>query len=123
MLRKTLSYILILLILSSGFTRFYFYVGYELNKNYIATVLCENINKPELKCNGKCYLSKKIKQAEKEDQKPEQTASKTMLSQNYIFTNFHFKSYLRQIATIYPAGINIYLSKISKSVFHPPQAV
>lgn len=123
MLRRTLSYILILLILSSGFTRFYFYVGYELNKNYIATVLCENINKPELKCDGKCYLSKKIKQAEKEDQKSEQTASKTMLSQNFIFTNFHFKSYLRQIATIYPAGINIYLSKISKSVFHPPQAV
>lgn len=123
MLRRTLSYMLILLILSSGFTRFYFYVGYELNKNYIATVLCENINKPELKCNGKCYLSKKIKQAEKEDQKSEQTASKTMLSQNFIFTNFHFKSYLRQIATIYPAGINIYLSKISKSVFHPPQAV
>ena len=123
MLRKTLSYILILLILSSGFTRFYFYVGYELNKNYIATVLCENINKPELKCDGKCYLSKKIKQAEKEDQKPGQTASKTMLSPNFIFTNFHFKSYLRQIATIYPAGINIYLSKISKSVFHPPQAV
>lgn len=123
MLRRTLSYMLILLILSSGFTRFYFYVGYELNKNYIATVLCENINKPELKCNGKCYLSKKIKQAEKEDQKPGQTASKTMLSQNFIFTDFHFKSYLRQIATIYPAGINIYLSKTSKSVFHPPQAV
>lgn len=33
------------------------------NRNYIATNLCENRARPELKCDGKCYLRKKIRQS------------------------------------------------------------
>jgi len=36
---------------------------YNLNRDYIASVLCENRDKPELACNGKCYLNKKIKES------------------------------------------------------------
>ena len=32
-------------------------IEYNLNKEYIVSVLCENRNKPELACNGKCYLN------------------------------------------------------------------
>lgn len=122
MLQKALSYLLILLTLSSGFTRFYFYVGYELNKNYIATVLCENKAKPELNCNGKCYLMKKIKQAEKTDQKPAQTTSKRFLSDNFLSTVFRFKFYIRQTAVYFPAASIHHFSLNDSSVFHPPQA-
>ena len=38
-------------------------IEYNYNKEYIASVLCENRDKPELACNGKCYLNKKIKQS------------------------------------------------------------
>lgn len=38
---------------------------YNLNKEYIASVLCENRDKPQLACNGKCYLDKKIKESKK----------------------------------------------------------
>lgn len=42
---------------------------YQVNKDYIARVLCENRNKPELHCDGKCYLAKKLKaQQDKHDQ-------------------------------------------------------
>ena len=34
---------------------------YHANFNYIATVLCENKDKPSLNCNGKCYLKKQLK--------------------------------------------------------------
>jgi hypothetical protein len=37
---------------------------YVLHYNYIATELCENKDKPELDCCGKCYVKKKIATAE-----------------------------------------------------------
>ncbi|GAB4011923.1 hypothetical protein GCM10028808_26770 [Spirosoma migulaei] len=41
---------------------------YQLNKEYIARVLCENRDKPQLHCNGQCYLAKRLKaQQDKQD--------------------------------------------------------
>lgn len=37
------------------------YLDYNLNYQYIKNFLCENKEKPELKCNGKCYLAKALK--------------------------------------------------------------
>lgn len=39
---------------------------YHVNKEYIANVLCENRERPQLACNGKCYLSKKVIENRKE---------------------------------------------------------
>lgn len=36
-------------------------IDYYANYDYIATVLCENKDKPYLECNGKCYLQSQIK--------------------------------------------------------------
>ena len=36
---------------------------YEMNKGYITSNFCINKAKPELKCNGKCYLKKQLKKA------------------------------------------------------------
>ncbi|MFZ4545431.1 MAG: hypothetical protein ACOYOA_15365, partial [Saprospiraceae bacterium] len=41
-------------------------VYYECNKDYIAKNLCENRDRPDLKCHGKCKLMKLM---EKERQK------------------------------------------------------
>lgn len=41
---------------------------YYLNKEYIAQQLCENRNRPEMHCNGKCYLTKQLHTAEKAQQ-------------------------------------------------------
>ena len=35
-------------------------LDYGLNYEYIAEVLCINTDKPELECNGKCYLTQEI---------------------------------------------------------------
>src|ERR1044071_5964326 len=35
-------------------------LDYFLHKKYIATVLCENRNKPQMHCNGKCHLKKQL---------------------------------------------------------------
>lgn len=42
---------------------------YVVNYDYIAQVLCENKDKPQLQCNGKCYLAKQLEKEQKERDK------------------------------------------------------
>ena len=74
MFRGLIAFSLIFMMLTANFSRFFIYAGFELNKNYIASELCENRDKPMMHCNGKCYLMKKLKQAE-EKEKAEQPSS------------------------------------------------
>lgn len=122
MFNKVLAYLLVLLTLSSGYTRLYIYAVYELNKNYITNVLCENKASPQLKCEGKCYLKKKIKQAEKSEQKSGQGTSKQFFSDVFLITDFRFKSYIRQTAAYLPANTRFYFALSANGIFHPPQA-
>jgi len=39
-------------------------IWYAVNIEYVAEELCENKEKPELECNGKCYLSKQLAKTE-----------------------------------------------------------
>ncbi|WP_343611881.1 hypothetical protein [Chryseobacterium oranimense] len=45
-------------------------VEYAVNYNYISTVLCINKSKPELHCNGKCYVSKELAKTNDTDSSP-----------------------------------------------------
>jgi hypothetical protein len=36
------------------------YAEYFLNYDFIAEILCINVEKPELECNGQCYLNDQI---------------------------------------------------------------
>lgn len=55
---------------------------YELRKDYIIKVYCINKNLPELHCDGKCYLAKKIAQSKEKD---ENQAMNAFLS--HLFTS------------------------------------
>lgn len=44
-------------------------VSFYLNQSAIVKEKCENKSKPEMKCNGKCYLAKKLKEADLENEK------------------------------------------------------
>jgi len=46
-------------------------LDYEANKAFIAEFLCINKSKPQLQCQGQCFLKKQLKKAE---QAEEQTA-------------------------------------------------
>ncbi|GGF45557.1 hypothetical protein GCM10011339_37550 [Echinicola rosea] len=45
-------------------------MDYVLNKEYIAENLCINRDKPEMNCDGKCFLAEKLQEAQ--DQKEQQ---------------------------------------------------
>lgn len=69
MLRQALIFLVILSTLTTNCSRFFVFAGFELNRNYISSNICENRDKPWMHCNGKCYFMKKIKQAEDDEKK------------------------------------------------------
>jgi hypothetical protein len=83
---KTKNYIaLLLLVLISVKTLLVpvVYLDFELRKEYIIQNLCENRFKPQMNCNGHCYLAKKLQKvaednATKETQKQGQSIKKIM---------------------------------------------
>lgn len=93
---------------------------YSINIEYIIAELCENKDKPELKCNGKCYLKKKMGEADKAEK---QTAG--------IFKQIEFPVFIPHVhLSIDPEYIlientipelkNLYSHTLSNKIFHPP---
>jgi hypothetical protein len=57
--------ILMLLVLTQSFSKWFIVAGFQANRSYIAANLCENRARPKLKCGGRCQLMKKIAEEEK----------------------------------------------------------
>ena len=102
------------------------YLDFELRKDFIIKNLCENRFKPQLNCNGKCYLAKKLHKiaednATKETQKQGQSMKKIMeevfettplFSCDLMVKNLSKKSiYSYQLA---------HFQSVTFSLFHPP---
>jgi len=65
-LQKNISILLLLLYLTTILRSWIPITYYIIKYDYVAEVLCINQNKPEMNCNGQCYLSKELeKQSEK----------------------------------------------------------
>lgn len=43
---------------------------YLVNKDYVARELCENKARPEMRCNGKCHLAKRLERLEEPSPAP-----------------------------------------------------
>lgn len=56
--------------------------NYIANYEYISQELCENLDKPELECNGKCYLIKQTR-ALQEDQEEKEAVIAEVLNLQY----------------------------------------
>ncbi|HZX59358.1 MAG TPA: hypothetical protein VFE54_11555, partial [Mucilaginibacter sp.] len=69
--KQITAWLLIFSVLTVNYSRLFVYAGFKLNRSYIAANLCENRNKPLMHCNGKCYLMKKLKQAEEKEKSTE----------------------------------------------------
>jgi hypothetical protein len=60
-MRPLLTYLLLVAVLLPSISPWGTIAYYHLNRDYIARVLCENRSRPELHCDGQCYLAKKLK--------------------------------------------------------------
>ncbi|MDB5023747.1 MAG: hypothetical protein JWP78_1502 [Mucilaginibacter sp.] len=113
--------LLIISIICSSFSRFFIYAGFEMNQSYIASKLCENRNKPWLHCNGKCYLMKKVRQAEEKQNASERETQKNLVQEAYCHADNQVKFYTHLIRVIAIALNRIELPERYSAIFRPPQ--
>ncbi|WP_080056377.1 hypothetical protein [Spirosoma aerolatum] len=84
-MRSLLIYTLLLAVLLPSISSWGIIAHYQLNKEYIARVLCENRDKPQMHCDGKCYLAKRLKaQQDKQDKETTERVQHTSLVQLYF---------------------------------------
>lgn len=101
-------------------------IEYYANYDYIATVLCENKDKPYLECNGKCYLEKQINEINHNNHNHKSTVPQINLADypispldQFTYTIKEFSYYhSQQLAEILGTSQNYY-----SSILKPPQYI
>jgi hypothetical protein len=118
MLYRLTAVILLIVNLLFNFSAILVQVSFGLNQGYIAKEFCVNKNRPELHCNGQCYLKKKLKQAEEKEQKQNLKVQEQSfpVTNFYVFTRYYFKT-----SIALPNASAKTLPAVGGSVFHPPQ--
>lgn len=94
--------------------------NYVVNYEYIVKNLCENRDKPELSCNGKCFLAKELSKTEKQTT---QTTAKIIALDIFIPNDIlSFENGIEYIPTLHFISeyINFYNSRYIFTIFHPP---
>ena len=124
------SILLILVLLSKTAYGLFWQVNFRMNQREIARLECENKNRPEMHCNGQCYLAKQLQKAEAQldDKKQESTRSLEQLKwlETAVFATPDFpKVHKVAICTdLQKQTYSTYLECLPisyiPSVFHPP---
>lgn len=74
-IKKVAAAFLLLTFLLQTFGQLVVLTSFYLQRNFIAKVFCENKVRPQLTCEGKCYLKKQLKkQQQQERQMPAQVS-------------------------------------------------
>lgn len=127
MLKKTISIFIVISLVITSFSHYWVYLGFEINKKFISKNLCENRMRPEMECNGKCYLMKKLKQVEENDKKQDREHILKNLEISFIIKpqqiNFHKVYEVQLIKRRFSTFSSFYSNEYTRSIFHPPQRI
>ncbi|MDQ1090421.1 hypothetical protein [Siphonobacter sp. SORGH_AS_1065] len=101
-------------------------MDFELRHDYIASELCVNRDKPQLHCDGKCYLAKKLKAAQDSEEKE---ASGRLLSQllevpaqlTQTHITFHCPTVSSEPINSTFTYLCFFPSSLPTDIFRPPQ--
>lgn len=122
-MRTVLVYIWLITTILPTFSQWGTIAYYQINKEYITRILCENRDKPQLHCNGKCYLAKKLsEQQEKKDQQTSKSIQNIPVLQLFAsaIASFEFPAshFLLRRERIFPYHLASYQAPLS--ILVPP---
>lgn len=123
MLTKPLSILILFSLFIANCSSLLVFLSFEANHAYISKELCVNKNKPDLHCNGKCYLMKKLKQAQDKEDKQERGSQKIQLQEALIVRPLVIVSYSYPASKVYVPTCMGILQQTKRSIFHPPQVI
>jgi hypothetical protein len=102
------------------------YLDFEVRREYIINNLCENKNRPQMHCDGKCYLAKRIASL---DEQEKRQAEKTYMSRliDQVMDQRVYFSFNQQpvLVELLPRAVfslrSFFTSRIAvDDIFHPP---
>ena len=125
-------FLLISIILSKVIYSIFWQVNFYMNQKEIAAIECVNKSRPEMHCNGKCYLAKQLQKAEDnlnaKKEKNNQSLSHLKVIEGSLFipneiVSFQINSsFITKEKSIY--NYNQFYDLLScEAVFHPPTNV
>jgi hypothetical protein len=119
-MKRIVSVILILLLTTQAFSKWMIVLEFEMNKEYIAANLCENREKPVLKCGGSCQLAKQL--AEEDD--ASKSSAYQVKFQEVVYmddaADFHCKNISDKVNAFSTLYYISYYIEPTFSIFHPP---
>ena len=93
---------------------------YSLNIEYIIKELCENKDKPELNCKGKCYLKKKMGEADKAEKQASEILKQIEFPVFIPHSNLSLNTEYILVENSAPELKNLYSHTPNIKIFHPP---
>lgn len=122
MFKKLFAIIVFSAVLMQTFSTVMIVAAFYANRDYIATNLCENRDKPKMQCNGKCSLNKQLaKEAEHQAPVPQNVHKEEVLLY-YEGSSFAI-SYRQPTAAEgrqFPAYNELNTIDLPGTIFHPP---
>lgn len=123
MVHRLLAILLICSLFAENISRLLITAAFELNQQYIAEYFCVNKDKPMLHCDGKCYLARKLKEAEEKEKKSEKESLKVSYQPAFITTEkTTWTAPVSPIEKHQPADFPFALPTRPAKIFHPPRA-
>lgn len=121
-MKRLLSAVLVCAVLLSSFSGMVSFAGYQLNKSFIAKVLCINKEVPEKNCQGKCHLKKELEKQEDQQKNSGNTIDDKQFNIfNGIGSTISFNSLPIFVSAKFPLkNASFYNKPVLNSVFHPP---
>ncbi|QMU29123.1 hypothetical protein [Adhaeribacter radiodurans] len=122
-MKSTLTILLLVVMLVQSFSKVWIVLDYQANKNYIAEFLCVNKAKPQMHCQGHCYLKKQLAKAEEAQKKSTNQNQKfeiTLFCQNLFRVTF-IPAFKQNSFQAFKSVF--YLFSAQLNYFHPPQVL
>lgn len=123
---------LLAVLLSKTIYSVFWQVNFQLNQKEIVRMECENRNRPELHCNGKCYLAKQLQKADNLLDEKREESSKSLVNLKWMETSLFAcpetivmkldQSTISLKETSNFNVVNFYHFENGLSCFHPPCA-
>jgi hypothetical protein len=121
MFKRFTALLLIGLMVMANFSKLFIYAGFEANQGYIAAKLCENRSKPWMHCNGRCYLMKKIKQAEEKERSAERQVQKSLIQDACFTVSYSFKFHAQLLRSVEVPYLAMQPQQVVLSLLRPPR--
>lgn len=121
--KKGIAFILLVIFTLQTFYTSAFTVWFYANRKAIAKEHCINKNRPELKCDGKCFLNRKMREASQHEDEEAPLHVKQQLESS-PFTPADDEeattTVIAETTSLHTVFLNHYSYLHSNAVFHPP---